>query len=80
MSKRLIEVFVENDCRSCNEVISVLGKFSGNPSVELRVYDRTKDAAAFQERNILVCPATFVNQRLVFYGAFTLSEIVRYLT
>lgn len=76
---KLVEVFVEKDCHSCNEVISVLGRFSGNPSVELRVYERAKDVAAFRERDILVCPATFVNHRLVFYGAFTLSEIVRYL-
>ncbi|MGH2567668.1 MAG: thioredoxin family protein [Bacteroidota bacterium] len=80
MSKKLIEIFVEHDCPSCEEVLAVVDGISGNPAFELRVYDRKKNIAAFQERRVLICPATFVNHRLVFYGAFTLSEFAHYLT
>lgn len=80
MEKKLVEVFVEHDCPSCQEVMSLLKGFSAHPSVDVRIYEREKDLATFLSRNILVCPATFINHRLVFYGAFGMSEFVRYLT
>lgn len=80
MAKNLVEIFVERHCPSCEEVMSVVGGLSDDPSVELRIYEREKHFKAFQERLVLICPATFVNHRLVFYGAFTLNEFVQYLT
>ncbi|MEX2089144.1 MAG: thioredoxin family protein [Bacteroidota bacterium] len=77
--RKFVEIFVEKDCPSCEQVMGVIHGFSGNPAIELRVYDREKNLEAFQERQVLICPATFVNHRLVFYGAFTLSEFTQYL-
>jgi alkyl hydroperoxide reductase subunit AhpF len=80
MAKNLIEVFVEPHCPSCESVMSTVNVIAGNPANELHVYDRQKHLAAFEERHIFICPATFVNHKLVFYGVFSLNEIACYLT
>jgi hypothetical protein len=76
---KLVEVFVEKDCPSCEEVMTVVGPLSRDRSIELRVYDRERHRDAFRERRVVICPATFVDQRLVFYGAFTLAEVARFI-
>jgi glutaredoxin len=80
MKRNLVEVFVERDCPSCEEVRSMLNNYSDHPSVDVQIYEREKDKATFQGRHVLVCPATFINQRLAFYGVFTVSEFVRFLS
>lgn len=78
--KKVVEVFVEKHCPSCEEVVNVIDTYRNHPSVEVRIYDRETDVAAFQDRRVMICPATFVDHRLIFYGAFTLNELAPYLT
>ncbi len=80
VGKKVVEVFVERDCPACEEVVSLVSEYRDDPSIELRIYDRHKNATAFRERRVMICPATFVDQRLVFYGAFTMNELARYLS
>jgi hypothetical protein len=77
--KKLLEVFIERDCPSCEEVIGVVNRYRHDPWVDLQIYVREKNASIFRERRVVICPATFVDQRLLFYGAFTLNELARYL-
>ena len=78
--KKLLEVFVEQDCPSCEEVVSLVNEYRNDPSIELQIYEREKNASLFRERRVLICPAIFVDHRLVFYGAFTMNELARYLS
>lgn len=82
MSKemRLLEVFVERDCPSCEEVVSIVSKYRDDPSVQLQIYERETNASVFHKRRVVICPATFIDHRLVFYGAVTISELARYLS
>lgn len=77
---RLVEVFVERDCPSCEEVISIVKKYRNDPSVELQIYERETDVSVFHKRRVIICPATFIDHRLIFYGAFTVNEFARYLS
>ena len=75
IKKNFIEVFMEKNCRACEEVLAVIASFRFNTAVDVSIFDRERDARVFQERNVLICPATFVNHKLVFYGNFSLSEL-----
>lgn len=79
MDGNLIEVFVENNCSACKEVLDMIHSFADQYCIRLRVYDRKEHQDVFQERTVVVCPATFVNKRLAFYGAFSSEELSRYL-
>ncbi len=79
MIKHLVEIFVEQHCPPCEEVLSAVEGFSNDTTLEVRVYEREKDFSIFQEREILICPATFVNRRLIFYGAFTSKQLEQYV-
>lgn len=77
--KRLVEVFVERDCPSCEEVLKLVDTYRDDSSIDVQVYEREAHAPVFRERRVVICPATFVDHRLVFYGAFTMNELARYL-
>lgn len=71
MNSHTIEVFVEPGCKSCDTVISLVRSLAREQRLVLRIFDRERDARVFLDRNIVVCPATFVNNHLAFYGEFT---------
>jgi Thioredoxin domain len=71
MNSHTIEIFVEPDCSSCSRVISLVTSFTKKRNLYLRIFDRQRNADEFLERMVVVCPATFVNNRLAFYGEFT---------
>jgi len=79
MNTTVIEVFIETNCRSCEEVLRVVRSLVGRLRVQVRVYDRQADKETFSSRSVMVCPATFVNNRLTFYGSFTGEELAQYL-
>ena len=72
---QLIEVFVEKNCRTCDEVLAVIAAFAAQVSVAVSVFDRECDPTVFRERRVLISPATFVNGRLAFYGNFSLGAL-----
>jgi hypothetical protein len=77
MTNAVIEVFVEQGCSSCARVTSLVeeviraerqsGRSSGSESQE------------FGERNVVVCPATFINGRLAYYGEFSAGSLKKRL-
>lgn len=79
MNGNLIEVFIEKNCDACMEVLEVVTSFMNHQNITLQVFDREEHQRAFRERSVFVCPATFVNRRLAFYGAFSSDDLLRYL-
>ncbi|MDE3056725.1 MAG: thioredoxin family protein [Bacteroidota bacterium] len=79
MKKHLVEIFVEKNCRACEEVVTTIARFISYPDIDVRVFNRETDSSVFRERNVVVCPATFVNHRLVFYGGFQTQALEKYL-
>ena len=75
----IVEVFVEDNCSSCEEVLRVLQGFEDQARFLVRVWNRNSDAEEFQSRRVLLSPATFINRRLVFYGAFSKDDFDRQL-
>ena len=71
----LIEIFIEQNCRACDEVLAVIAAFADQVSVAVTVFDRESDPTIFRERRVLISPATFVNGRLAFYGSFSADAL-----
>jgi predicted thioredoxin/glutaredoxin len=75
-----IEVFVEKNCKACEEVVAILQESVHNNSVDVKVFEREHHQELFHRRRVVICPATFFNKKLAFYGTFTqsaLNEILR---
>jgi hypothetical protein len=79
MKTNFIEVFVEENCPACNSMLSLAQRFVNDVSVELRVFNRQRDPEMFRRRHVVICPATFVNNKLVFYGEFTADALEKHL-
>lgn len=78
MMSDTIEVFVESGCASCSKVITVVTSFARKHKLQLSVFDRDQDTDVFLNRKVVVCPATYVNNRLVFYGEFTEESLSKH--
>ncbi len=74
-----IEVFVEPDCMACDEVLRVLHSLSAEHPASVTVFNRHKHQNAFLDRSVIISPATFINNKLAFYGAFSSDDFRRYL-
>jgi len=79
MNANFVEVFIETNCNACAQVLNVINSFVDQYRISLRVYDRKEHQSVFRDRSVMVCPATFVNNRLAFYGEFSSEELSRYL-
>ncbi|HLA69247.1 MAG TPA: thioredoxin family protein [Bacteroidota bacterium] len=79
MKNNVIEVFIEKNCRSCEEVLRAIESLVDQFCLSLHVYDRQMNRDVFLAKSVMVCPATFVNNRLAFYGSFSSEELSRYI-
>lgn len=79
MNSHTIEVFVEAGCKACCGVISIVTSYAQKHRLDLKIFDRERDARAFRDRNVVICPATYVNNQLVFYGEFTEEALARHI-
>jgi uncharacterized membrane protein YagU involved in acid resistance len=68
MTGNIIEIFVEDTCSTCSRVIEDVSIFVRGTDTAVRIFRREGDSEKFRERNVVICPATFVNGRLSFYG------------
>jgi hypothetical protein len=77
MSKAMnrIEVFVESHCPACVAVVRMLIDLTRGGGIDVRIYHRMSDPEEFNKRRVSITPATFVNDRLTFYGGFTDAEL-----
>ena len=71
MTQAVVEVFVEQGCSSCARVTSLVEDVIRDTGASIRTILRETHPAEFSERNVVICPATFVNGKLAFYGEFS---------
>lgn len=76
---KIIEVFVESSCAACVSVVRMLRKFVTGSALELKIYHRSSDTPEFAARRVLIAPATFIDNKLAFYGEFSEGDLKRKL-
>jgi hypothetical protein len=79
MNSDVIEIFVERGCSSCARVKSLVEEVVRDTGASLRTILREASPQEFSERNVMICPATFVNGELAFYGEFSAESLKRRL-
>ncbi len=75
----LVEVFVEENCAACEEVVDILENLSADLPLVKKIFHRGKDQEEFRSRGVTILPATFINRRLAFYGEFSTRDFHRQL-
>jgi hypothetical protein len=64
-----ILLFTENNCGSCESAERELKKLNDRrKDFNLVVFRRPEDNDKFRESNVVICPAVFVENRLLSYG------------
>jgi len=76
MTNAVIEVFIEQGCSSCARVTSLVEDVIRDTGASIRTILRETNPQEFGVRNVVICPATFVNGKLAFYGEFS-AELLR---
>jgi hypothetical protein len=79
MSDNVIEIFVEDTCATCARVVNDVSTFVRGSDVTVRIVRREGDPELFRERNVVICPATYVNGRLVFYGDVSPEALAQHI-
>ncbi len=77
--KRQIEIFVERNCPACKKVLDVVNFFRTHQNIAITIFEWEKNSEAFHERKVIICPATFINSKLAFYGEFTANLLYQRL-
>ena len=74
-----MKVFVENDCRACENVLRVVNEMNKNRLIsKLIIINRENDPEECLNYKILVYPAVYINDELIFYGEFTIDDALKY--
>ncbi len=79
MNASVLEIFVERGCASCCRVLALVTSYAEKRKAHLQIFERERDAQVFVRRNVLVCPATYLNGRLLFYGEFTEDALSKHM-
>jgi hypothetical protein len=70
----IIEIFIEHGCSACQKVIDIVESITTLYNLQFAVFERESDSSIFRDRNVIICPATFIDQKLEFYGEFQEEE------
>jgi hypothetical protein len=76
---RIIEIFIERGCSACQNVIDMVGSITKQYNIPYIVFERENNSSVFHDRNVIICPATFIDQKLEFYGEFQSEDLRRKL-
>lgn len=79
MTNAVIEVFIEQGCSNCGRVTSLVEDVIRDTGASIRTILRETNPQEFGERNVVICPATFVNGKLAFYGEFSAESLKKML-
>lgn len=74
-----VDLFIQHNCPACEHVRAILESFSAAGMLQLQVYSRGTHRTAFSHRKISIVPATFIENRLTFYGEFTAAKLQKHL-
>lgn len=74
-----MKVFVENNCGACENVLRVVNEMNKNKLIsKLIIINREDDPKECLDYNVLVYPAVYIDDELIFYGEFTIDEALKY--
>lgn len=74
-----MKVFVEQNCRACENVLKVVREMHNTRLIsKLIVINREKEPEECLKYNVLVYPAVYINDELIFYGEFTIKDALKY--
>jgi hypothetical protein len=79
MTNTVIEVFIERGCSSCARVTNLVEDVIRDTDASIRTILRETNPQQFSERNVVICPATFINGKLAFYGEFSAGSLKKRL-
>ena len=79
MTNTVIEVFIERGCSSCARVTNLVEDVIRDTDASIRTILRETNPQQFAERNVVICPATFINGKLAFYGEFSAGSLKKRL-
>lgn len=78
-----IEVHVESGCTACERVVSMLRPNRSELNYTLRIVHRGESVTGPDGSPIVILPATYINNILMFYGEFSAGDLlnaVRYVS
>jgi Thioredoxin domain len=64
---------------SCNRLIALVTQYAQKNRLNMRILKRENDAQEFENNNIVACPATRLDGRLLFYGEFSEEMLDTYI-
>ncbi len=76
MKSVLLEVFIEDGCKSCVAVLYTVRSVQADIPFEVKVYRRDTHQDIFKQRKVVITPAIFINGVLTFYGECTRDQII----
>ena len=79
MTGNVIEIFVEDACATCARVVTDVSAFVRGTDVALRIVRRDDDQELFRQRHVVICPATYVNGHLAFYGDVSPEALAQHI-
>lgn len=80
MTRSVIEIFVKDSCPSCSRVVSEVASFVRDKDVAFHIVHRERSPESFRRQNVVICPATYVNGRLAFYGDVSAGALAHQLS
>lgn len=74
-----MKVFVENNCRACENVLRIVDEMYNKGLIKkLIIINREDEPEECLYYNVLVYPAVFINDELIFYGEFKIDDALKY--
>lgn len=74
-----MKIFVKPDCKACENVLGVVDKMYNDGLVnKLIIINRKDEPEECPKYNVLVYPAVYIDDELIFYGEFTINDAMKY--
>jgi len=74
-----MKVFVENNCRACENVLRIVDEMYDRGLLKkLIIINREDEPEECLKYNVLVYPAVFIDDELIFYGEFIIDDALKY--
>lgn len=77
--KANVSLFIEEKCPACERALDIVRSIQHLCRISVTVYERKKDAKLFSQHGVVICPATFIDNELIFYGDFTREQFLKQL-
>ena len=74
-----MKVLVEPNCRACENVLRVVDEMYNDGLInKLIIINRKDEPEECLKYSVLVYPAVYIDDELIFYGEFTIDDTLKY--